>query len=86
MLPGYKIPGTGVGIAQSSVHASHPANPGLILGVPKIFSDENSNFLIVDQTHLVQASGKLVLQKRYQEPKSHYLDCELLNGLKYVFG
>ena len=61
---------------MDSVLASHPADPGSILGVPKIFSDFEfsnksrvSNFLkrFIDSSALVLASGKLALQKNVNQ-------------------
>ena len=54
----------GVNISQKALLVSHPAALGLILGVPKNFSLDN-----VNRTHLVLASGNLVLEKKECEPK-----------------
>ena len=72
---------------RGSVLATHPAAPGLILGVPKIFfllmqlsficcTTQNSRQRLynVNQTHIVLASGRLVLRKKLKT------DADLAHG------
>ena len=56
-----RVGGGGAAAAKlwGSILASHPAAPGSILGIPK----SGQRLENVDRTHLVLASGKLVLQK-----------------------
>ena len=48
---------------MDSILALHPAAQGLILGLPNIFSLDVAGLDNANGTHLVLASGKLVLQK-----------------------